>query len=74
MLSAVTCVFSCSVITDVLWLKLSQTAVKGAAVNRNTSKYRQHTKRLVQSPYHFRIASFPWWFLIRYQFLSLEWP
>lgn len=41
-LSVVWLVCPCSVITDVLWLNLSRTAVLGAGVNRNTYKYRQH--------------------------------
>jgi len=63
----------CSVTTDVFWLNLSRT---GAGVNRNTSKYRQYEK-LSTEPLSFRqkrFASFPWRFLIRYQFLFLEWP
>ena len=68
----------CSVITDVLWLKLSRTDVLGTGVNRNTLKYRQQEARLLtEPPQSFQKKDCflsPWWFLIRYQFLSLEWP
>lgn len=66
---------SCSVITDVLWLNLSRTAVLGAGVNHNISKYREHeTPRRAYIISKKELPPFPWWFLIRYQFLSLEWP
>lgn len=69
--SGLTCC-SCSVITDVLWLNLSRSPVLGAGANRNTSKVLSSRKRLVNRAYisqKQRLPPFPWWFLIRYQFL-----
>lgn len=60
-----------SVITDVLWLNFSRTDVLGAGANHNTFKYRQQALLSFQKKDCFLSPS---WFLIRYQFLSLEWP
>ena len=59
-----------SVITDVLWLNFSWTDVLEVGANHNTFKVSSTGNAFSQSRHIFseKIAIFPLWFLIRYQF------